>query len=108
MLRADEYAEVFSFRQALRGDRFLLHYGKEREEGTARLGLVIGKKFMRRAAGRNMIKRMVRETFRQMRELLPARDWALRLTKALPKPDRAMRRELAAEISRLFVKATRA
>ncbi|MDR0233511.1 MAG: ribonuclease P protein component [Zoogloeaceae bacterium] len=107
LLRADEYAAVFSFRRALRGEHFLLHYGEERKEGEegARLGLVIGKKFMRRAVGRNTVKRVAREAFRQMRVLLPCRDWVLRLATKLPKPDRALRRELAAEISQLLTRA---
>ncbi|MCL2020876.1 MAG: ribonuclease P protein component [Betaproteobacteria bacterium] len=107
LLRADEYAAVFSFRQVLRGKYFLLHYGGERagQEGTARLGLVVGKKIIRRAVGRNAVKRMAREAFRQARVSLPPRDWVLRLTAKLPKPDRAMRQELAAEISRLLTRA---
>jgi len=107
LLRADEYGAVFNFRQALRGERFLLHYGREKtgEEGAARLGLVVGKKFIRRAVGRNAVKRIAREAFRQTRALLPPRDWVLRLTTKLAKPDRAMRKELAAEISRLFTRA---
>jgi ribonuclease P protein component len=107
LLRADEYGAVFSFRQALRGKRFLLHYGRERtgEEGAARLGLVVGKKFIRRAVGRNAVKRIARETFRQMRVLLPHRDWVLRLTTKLEKPNRAMQKELAVEISGLLTRA---
>ncbi|MDR1849183.1 MAG: ribonuclease P protein component [Zoogloeaceae bacterium] len=106
MLQADDYAAVFGFKRALRSARFLLHYGAERTEaGEARLGLVIGKKFMRRAVGRNTIKRVARETFRQMRVSLPSRDWVLRLATKIPKPDRAMRQELVAEISQLLTKA---
>jgi ribonuclease P protein component len=66
---------------------------------------VIGKKFIRRAVGRNAVKRIAREAFRQMRILLPSRDWVLRLTTKLPKPDRAMRKNLAAEISCLLTRA---
>jgi len=105
LLQANEYTDVFGFRRALRSERFLLHYGTEKEGGEARLGLVIGKKFMRRAVGRNAIKRIARETFRQTRASLPARDWVLRLATKLQKPNPAMRQELTAEISQLLAKA---
>jgi ribonuclease P protein component len=107
LLETDEYSSVFGFRRALRGQCFLLHYGEwAATRESARLGLVIGKKFMRRAVGRNLIKRLAREAFRLRRASLPPRDLVLRLAVRLPKPDRAARRMLAAEIQSLLDKMT--
>jgi ribonuclease P protein component len=107
LTQADAYTSVFAFRHALRGAHFLLHYGECRPPdsgASARLGLVMGKKFMRRAVGRNCLKRLAREAFRQARAQLPARDLVLRLFVRMPKPDRQMRRTLALEIRQLLAK----
>lgn len=47
-----------------------------------RLGLIVGKRFLRRAVDRNRAKRMIRESFRQARDL-PAMDIVVRV--AVPK-----------------------
>jgi ribonuclease P protein component len=107
LLQADAYADVFAFRRALRGAHFLLHYGACRPPGSgasARLGLVMGKKFMRRAVGRNCLKRLAREAFRHARAQLPACDLVLRLFVKMQKPDRPMRRALTLEIRQLLAK----
>ena len=104
---ADAYASVFAFHRALRGAHFLLHYGECRPSGagaSARLGLVMGKKFMRRAVGRNCLKRLAREAFRHVRPQLPACDLVLRLSVRMQKPDRHTRRTLALEIRQLLAK----
>ena len=44
------------------------------EKDTARLGLVVARKTLRRAVDRSRIKRLVRESFRLHRGQLPARD----------------------------------
>jgi len=41
---------------------------------TARLGLVVGKRVLRRAVDRNRARRVLRETFRTQREELPEMD----------------------------------
>jgi ribonuclease P protein component len=102
LTKTDDYSSVFGFRQAIRGNLFLLHYGAARPAGeTARLGLVIGKKFLKRAVGRNLLKRVIREQFRLMRSELPGHDLIFRLAVRLVKPDR---REVAAEVRRLLGK----
>lgn len=45
----------------------------------ARLGLIIGKRAVRRAHERNMLKRVAREAFRAARGYLPAVDVVLHL-----------------------------
>ncbi|MDR1349302.1 MAG: ribonuclease P protein component [Zoogloeaceae bacterium] len=105
LIQADAYASVFAFRRALRGAHFLLHYGECRPSGaSARLGLVMGKKFMRRAVGRNCLKRLAREAFRHAQPQLPACDLVLRLFVKMQKPDRHMRQTLALEIRQLLAK----
>ncbi|MBK6637416.1 MAG: ribonuclease P protein component [Rhodocyclaceae bacterium] len=49
----------------------------------ARLGLVVGKRFAKRAVHRNLIKRQARETFRTVAETLPAVDLVLRVSRPM-------------------------
>ena len=64
----------------------MLHYQPRPAECTeARLGLVVGKKLLKRAVDRNRVKRIIREQFRQRRESLPACDLIVRLA-AKPVP----------------------
>ena len=44
--------------------------------------MVVAKKLVRRAVGRNLLKRQAREAFRMMRVRLPAHDLVLRLSSA--------------------------
>jgi len=100
LTKTDEYSSVFGFRRAIRGEFFLLHYGPRRPQGEpARLGLVIGKKFLKLAVQRNLIKRIAREQFRLMQPDLPARDLIFRLAVKLKKVDRHL---AAAEVVRLL------
>ena len=64
----------------------MLHY-QPRPEGAEgpRLGLVVGKKQLKRAVDRNRVKRIVREQFRLHRAGLPACDLIVRLA-AKPQP----------------------
>jgi len=86
LTRTDEFSSVFGFRRAIRGQWLMLHY-QPREQPTsgARLGMVIGKKLLRRAVDRNRVKRCIREGFRLRRTALPACDLIVRLI-ARPAP----------------------
>jgi ribonuclease P protein component len=64
----------------VRGDRFDLRY-RRNEGSSARLGLIIPKRLARRAVLRNVLKRLARESFRQVLADLPAMDVVLRLAK---------------------------
>ena len=86
LTKTDEYSSVFGFRRAIRGQWLMLHFQPRPENaGDARLGLVIGKKLLKKAVDRNRVKRIVREQFRLRRAELPAYDLIVRLAnKPLP------------------------
>ena len=80
LTKTDEFSSVFGFRRAIRGKLLMLHY-QPRPDGLndARLGVVVGKKLLKRAVDRNRVKRIVREQFRRERPNLPACDLIVRL-----------------------------
>ena len=80
LTKTDEFSSVFGFRRAIRGKLLMLHHQPRPEGQTeARLGLVVGKKQLKRAVDRNRVKRIVREQFRLRRANLPAVDLVVRL-----------------------------
>ncbi|RKP44079.1 ribonuclease P protein component [Pararobbsia silviterrae] len=100
LLKTDEFSSVFRLRPWARSAHFVLY--ARQTDGPARLGLVTGRKFAPRAATRNLIRRIARETFRVRRAELEGWDMLLRLhsrfdRKAMPSasspPLRAMCRE---------------
>ncbi|HTJ92423.1 MAG TPA: ribonuclease P protein component [Pararobbsia sp.] len=100
LLKTDEFSSVFRLRPWARSAHFVLY--ARHTDGPARLGLVTGRKFAPRAATRNLIRRLARETFRVRRPELEGWDMLLRLhsrfdRKAMPsassQPLRAMCRE---------------
>lgn len=98
--KTDEFSSVFAFRKTLRGRHFdMLH--RPNALATARLGVVVAKKNVRSAVNRNLIKRIVRESFRLTRSKLPKRDIVVRVSVRMEKPDR---RVLRGEIDELFAR----
>jgi ribonuclease P protein component len=80
LTKTDDFSSVFGFRKAIRGKLLMLHYQPRAEGFTdARLGLVVGKKLLRRSVDRNRLKRIIREQFRCMRSDLPPCDFVVRL-----------------------------
>jgi len=65
LLKASEYKEVFDRNRLKVAHPNLLLLALPNNSGQSRLGLVIGKKNIPTAVGRNRVKRVVRETFRQ-------------------------------------------
>ena len=91
LTRTDEFSSVFGFRRAIRGKLLTVHYQPRPDgENGARLGLVIAKKFLRRAVDRNQLKRIVREQFRCLRGDIPAVDVVARLTVKSARIDRKL------------------
>lgn len=84
----------------------MLHY-QPREmapDATSRLGLVVGKKQLKRAVDRNRVKRVLREVFRRQRSRLPCCDLVVRL---MSKPQAAALAMLAEEFEGLLRKLPR-
>ncbi|MDT3737335.1 MAG: ribonuclease P protein component [Denitratisoma sp.] len=101
--KTDEFSSVFAFRKTLRGKHFdLLH--RPNSAATARIGLVIAKKFVRSSVNRNLIRRIVRESFRLSRSKLPQSDIVVRVSVRMDTPNRYA---LRAEIDELFARLTR-
>ena len=73
LLNAAAFGRVF--KQATRsGDKWFTVLCRDNSMDIARLGLAISKKKCRRAAARNRIKRIVRESFRQHQDELAGLD----------------------------------
>ena len=70
---AASYSRIFKKAQRSRDKMFTVLY-RVNEENEARLGLAIAKKHCRLATGRNRIKRVVRESFRQHKAELAGLD----------------------------------
>ena len=88
--RPEEFAAVMASPLRLHEACFELRYrrnesgrGQEGHEGHgARLGVIVPKRFARRAVLRNLLKRLGREAFRHARPRLPTIDIVLRLVKS--------------------------
>lgn len=69
---------------------------------NARLGLVVGKRALRRAVDRNRAKRVIRETFRVNRRDLPGMDIVVQVTGPASKDDlREMLMKLLSEMRKI-------
>ena len=82
--RPSEYALALKGKRLARGALFVVSSPRESGDssdnaGQARLGMIIAKRFARRAVTRNTIKRVIRESFRLRRHQLPATDLVFRL-----------------------------
>jgi ribonuclease P protein component len=65
LTKTDEFSSVFGFRRAIRGKLLMLHYQPRPEGNTeARLGLVVGKKLLKRAVDRNRSSASSASSFR--------------------------------------------
>jgi len=73
LLIAADFGRVFQGATPSR-DRLFTVLCRDNTTTTARLGLAISKKHCRRAAARNRIKRIVRESFRHSKDLLGGLD----------------------------------
>ena len=99
--KTDEYSSVFAFRRAIKGRYLIIHY-RPATGDTARLGVVVAKKLARRAVERNLVKRIVREGFRQHRGTLPVLDMVIRLHRPLADASRtSLHEDLAGLFKRL-------
>lgn len=105
LTKTDEFSSVFGFRRAIRGQLLILHYQPRAAEFTeARLGVVVGKKLLKRAVDRNKVKRIIREQFRVQKSSLPACDLVVRLA---VKPGLLDSKQLAGDFLALLDKLRR-
>jgi len=79
--RPSEFAAALKGRRIARGALLVVSTPREQPEAdaSARLGMIIAKRFAPHAVTRNTIKRVIRESFRQRRDDLPPRDFVFRL-----------------------------
>ncbi|HEX5961361.1 MAG TPA: ribonuclease P protein component [Rhodanobacteraceae bacterium] len=73
LCRAAEFAALRHAPGRWQGRHFLLRWMAS-PQGCPRLGLAVSRKVSKRAVVRNRIKRVIRESFRAQREVLPALD----------------------------------
>jgi len=104
IVKTDEFSSVFRLRPVQKTAHFVL-YTRTNDLPHARLGVVAAKRFAPRAVTRNTIKRVTREIFRH--SALLNVDCIVRLSrpvnsKAGPATTAQLKRELRAEILRLF------
>jgi ribonuclease P protein component len=97
LLKAKEFAAVFSARRILRSRSYLV-MSCPNELGHARLGMVVGKRQFKRAVDRNRMRRIIRETFRLYSPNLPVLDVVVKVNTA-PVDD-----EAASELAGLLAK----
>lgn len=71
LLNASDYREVFEYNCLKVADASLLILAKPNDRQPSRLGLVVAKKNIPTAVQRNLLKRVVRETFRQHQFEIP-------------------------------------
>lgn len=73
LLNGADFSRVFE-RAGKSADGLFTVLWRANDRGTARLGLAISKKTLRRAVDRNRVKRLIRESFRHHRQQLPEID----------------------------------
>lgn len=88
LCKTDEFSSVFAFRKTIKGQYFEVLY-RTNSSGTSRLGIIVGKQFVRSAVNRNLIKRIVRESFRLTRTQLNYLDLIVRVKHRITCPERA-------------------
>lgn len=77
LLHPSEFKVVFDQPDCKTSCREFLLLARFNDQTRPRLGLVIGKKSVRRAVARNLIKRVMREQFRLQQHALPDMDLVL-------------------------------
>jgi len=80
---ADSYSRVFK-RPNRSADNFFTILWRRNNLEQGRLGLAIAKKNIRRAVDRNLVKRVIRESFRHHRESLAGIDTVVLSRRGLP------------------------
>lgn len=101
LLTPADFKAVFDGADYRAGGAHLLLLARENNLPLARLGLVIGKRRVRRAVARNRIKRHGRESFRARKQALAGLDVVLLVKAPWQRPQPV---ELTTELARLWDK----
>jgi len=100
LLHPSEFKVVFDQSDCKTSCREFLLLARFNNKTQSRLGLVIGKKSVRRAVARNLIKRVMREQFRLRQHDLPALDLVLLARRGADNLDSV---QLAVQLTQLIV-----
>jgi len=95
-----DYQRVFQQNKSLR-DRYWLILWCPNDQDGPRLGIAVAKKKVKKAVQRNRLKRIIRESFRQNRKLIGARDVIVLVNQGVEK---AKNPELFASLTRMWKK----
>ncbi|MDO4998562.1 MAG: ribonuclease P protein component [Neisseria sp.] len=101
LLKTEEFSSVFALRKQVNSPFLNVLYSRDNALGHARLGLVVSKKVAKRANRRNLMKRTIREWFRQHKNELPARDFVVRVRVGFVRADG---KQIRAELARLLLR----
>lgn len=88
LLDGHSFQHVFDAADYKVGNAVFLMLARENHGPEHRLGLIVGKKRVRRAVDRALVKRLIRESFRQRPELLAGLDIVVLVRGNLRQPDR--------------------
>ena len=101
LLDGQAFQKVFDGAQWRAGDDLFLILARQNNLAIHRLGMVVGRKRVRLAVDRALIKRQIRESFRHRPEQLAGLDIIVLVRSNLRHPDR---RQLAARLNLLWDK----
>lgn len=103
LVRAEDFRRVL---KTGRRDnrRYFSFYSRQGASPVARLGVAVGKRYVRNATARNRLKRVIRETFRHHAARLPAVDFVVVVRQAATA---AAPKELVACLDDYFAAAER-
>ncbi|MGB7757872.1 MAG: ribonuclease P protein component [Salinisphaera sp.] len=103
LLRPSQYTGVFARGQKFVCDGFVVIAAENGEE-HARLGLALAKRRIRRSVDRSRVKRVIRESFRNVRPDLPATDIVVLARSRTATIDNA---SLTAQLTRIWQRLAR-
>ena len=97
LLLPAEYAAALRARPVAASPHFQVF--QPRHERGARLGIIVGKRYVKRSVDRSALKRLIRELFRTRRPELPQADYLVRVRNPIREMNMAA---LRAELMGLF------
>ncbi len=87
LLSSDDFQQVFKRTEFRSVDQRLTVLAKQNDFAQARLGLAISKRIIKTAVGRNRVKRLTRESFRQHQQVLSGLDIVVLSRNGAPQAD---------------------